>query len=80
LVGVSRGLLGVGWALVDACGGTDVGDPGPVEGLSRNTSMTTGAATAADATATSAIIACFVRYHGAGRGRNVNVLVFEARS
>ena len=63
-----------GWALVDACGDTDVDSSGPVAGLLGNTSKTTGTATAADATATSAIVACLVRYHGRGGGLNVSVL------
>jgi hypothetical protein len=72
--------MGTGWALVDACGATDVEGAGLVEGLSGNTSRTIGTATAADATAISAIVACLVRYHGGGGGLNVKVLVFEARS
>jgi hypothetical protein len=69
-------LLGDGWALVDTCGATDVDCWGPVEGLLGNTSKTIGTATAA---AISVMVAGLVRYHGAGGGRNVNVLL-EARS
>jgi hypothetical protein len=53
---------------------------GPVAGPSGSTSMTIGAATAVDAVATSTIVACFVRYHGAGGALNVSVLLFEVRS
>jgi hypothetical protein len=80
LTGVGSALLGVGCGVVDACGATDVDSSGPAAGLSRNTSMRTGRATAANATATSAIIACLVRYHGARGGRKVSVLLSEARS
>ena len=73
-------LLGDGWALVDTCGATDVDCWGPVEGLLGNTSKAIGTATAADAAAISVMVAGLVRYHGAGGGRNVNVLLLEARS
>ena len=74
-------MLGDGWAaVVDACGATEVDWPGPVEESPGHTSKTRGTATAAAATAMSAIVACLVRYHGAGGGRNVSVLLFEARS
>jgi hypothetical protein len=42
--------------------------------------MTTGTATAADAAAISAIVACLVRYHGCGGALNVNAVTVEARS
>jgi hypothetical protein len=71
--------VGAGWALVDACGETDVDSPGLLAGLG-HMSTTTGTATAADAAAISAILACLVRYHGDGGARNVNALLFEARS
>jgi hypothetical protein len=72
--------VGVGCALVDGCGATDVDFEGPVAGLLENTSMTTGTATAADAAAINAIVACLVRYHGCGGALNVNAVSFEARS
>jgi len=80
LVEVGAAVLGVGWALVDACGATDVDPSGPAAGPLRNTTMTTGTATAAAAAAMSAIVACLVRYQGLGGGRNVNELLSEARS
>ena len=80
MVGVGWMLLGAGCALVDACGATDVDSSGPVAGLLRSTSMTTGTATAADAAAISAIVAALVRYHGRGGGLNVSVLLFGVRS
>jgi hypothetical protein len=72
--------VGAGWALVDACGERDVDPPGLLAGLLGHTSTTTGTATAADAAAISAILACLVRYHGDGGALNVNALLFEARS
>jgi hypothetical protein len=72
--------LGAGCALVDACGAIDVDSSGALWVLPRNASMTSGTATTADATAIMAIVACLVRYHGAAGGRNVSVLVSEARS
>ena len=74
LIGVGEALLGAGWAVVDACGATDVDCSGPVAGPSGGTSMTIDPATAADALAISTIVACFVRYHGAGGALNVSVL------
>ena len=74
LIGVGEALLGAGWAVVDACGATDVDCSGPVAGPSGRTSMTIDPATAADALAISTIVACFVRYHGAGGALNVSVL------
>jgi hypothetical protein len=53
---------------------------GPAAGLLRKASRTTGTATAAQATATSAILAGLVRYQGGGGDLNVNALLFEARS
>jgi hypothetical protein len=72
--------VGAGCALVDTCGETDVDSPGLLAGLLGHTSTTTGTATAADAAAISAILACLVRYHGGGGGLNVNALLFEGRS
>jgi hypothetical protein len=80
LVGVGSALLGVGCALVDGCGATDVDVEGSVAGLLDNARKTTGTTTAADATAMSAIVACLVRYHGGGGALNVNPPSFEARS
>ncbi|HXO50049.1 MAG TPA: hypothetical protein VN888_03260 [Mycobacterium sp.] len=80
LVGMGAAVLGVGCALVDARGATDVDSPGPVAGLLRNTNMTTGTATTAAAAAISAIVACLVRYQGNDGGRNVNELIFGERS
>jgi hypothetical protein len=79
LIGAGAALLTAGW-IVDGCGATDVDGPGVVDELSGNTSTTIGTATAAAATATSAILACLARYHGAGGARKVNVLVSDARS
>jgi hypothetical protein len=74
-------LMGAGWTLADGCGATDVVDSaGSVAGLLGHTSTTIGTATAADAPASKAIVACLVRYHGDGGGLNVSALVFEARS
>ena len=73
-------LVGVGCAVVDTCGATDVDFEGSVAGLLGNTSKTTGTTTAADAAATSAIVACLVRYHGCGGALNVNPQLFEAMS
>lgn len=72
--------MGAGWALVDACGETDVDSSGSVAGLLGHTSKATGTATAADVAAISAIDAFLVRYHGRGGVLNVNPLLFEARS
>jgi hypothetical protein len=80
LVGVGSALLGVGCTVVDGCGAADVDVVGSVAGLLDVASKTTGTATAADATAMSAIVACLVRYHGGGGVRNVNPPLFEARS
>jgi hypothetical protein len=77
---VGCALVGAGWALVDVCGETDVDSPGLPAGLLGHTSTTTGTATAADAAAISAIVACLVRYHGGGGALNVNALLFDARS
>jgi hypothetical protein len=79
MIGVGVAVRGVDGAVVDVRGTTDSGASGPV-GLSRNTSMTIGTATAADPAAISAIAARLVRYHRRGGGRNVNVLLSEARS
>jgi hypothetical protein len=76
---VGWALLGAGWAVVDACGATDV-SAGPVAGLRGHASKTTGTATVAAAAVMSAIRASFVRYHGGGGDLNVNELMFEARS
>jgi hypothetical protein len=73
-------LLGAGAALIDGRGATDVGSTGPAAGSLRKVSRTTGTATAAQATATSAILAGLVRYHGGGADLNVNALLFDARS
>jgi hypothetical protein len=78
LIGVGL-ALGAGWALVDACGETDVESRGLFAGLLDNTSKTTGTATAAAAVTINAIVACLVRYHGGGGGLNVNALLVEAR-
>jgi len=80
MTGVGSAPLGVACDVVDACGATDVASSGPAAGLSPNTSMTTGRATTAAAMAISAIVACLLRYHGARGGRNVSVLLSEARS
>lgn len=72
-------LLGAGCALVDVCGATDVDFEGAVAELSGHTRMTTGTATAATK-ATSAIVACLVRYHGCGGALNVSAVSLEARS
>jgi hypothetical protein len=77
---VGAALLGAGCALVDGCGATDVDFEGAVAGLLESTSITIGTATAADAAAISAMVACLVRYHGRGGALNVNSLIFEARS
>jgi hypothetical protein len=73
-------MLGVGWAVVDGRGATDVDCSGPVVVLLGQASRTIGTTTAADAAAMSAIRACLVRYHGGGGVRNVNALLFVARS
>jgi hypothetical protein len=75
LVGLSSAEPGEGSGLVDACGATDVERSGSVPGLPRNTSMTTGTATATAAIST--IVACLVRYHGRGGGPNVRALMSE---
>jgi hypothetical protein len=80
LVEMGAAALGAGWALVDACGATDVDSSGPAAGPVRNTTMTTGTATTAAAATMSAIVACLVRYQGRSGGRNINVLLSEARS
>lgn len=80
MVGVGRTLLGAGWVLVGACGDTEVDCPGLVEELSGHTSKTIGTTTAVAAAAISVTFACFVRCHGGGGDRNVNVLLFGARS
>ena len=80
LIGVGGALLGAGWVLIDGCGATDVDSTGPVAGALRNVSRTTGTATAAQATAMSAILAGFVRCHGGGGDLNVNELLSDARS
>jgi hypothetical protein len=76
LTGGASKVVSAGRTLVDGCGATDVDSAGrfarPVGQMSR----TTGTATAA---AISAIVACFVRYHGGGGALNVNALLFEAR-
>jgi hypothetical protein len=79
LIGVDGELLAAGWVLNDG-GDTDVGATGLVAGVLRNVSRTIGTATAAKATATRAILACLVWYHGRGADLNVNELLFEARS
>jgi hypothetical protein len=71
--------LGAGWAVVEGRGATDVDCPGPVEELPGQTSSAIGTATAAEATAISAILTPLLRYHGSGGARKVNVLLFEAR-
>ena len=80
MVEVGRTLLGAGWVLVGACGDTEVDCPGLVVELSGHTSTTIGTTTAAAAAAISATFVCFLRYHGGGGDRNVNVLLFGARS
>jgi hypothetical protein len=80
LVGVGCALLGAGCALVEVCGATDVDFEGAVAWPPGHTRMTTGTATATDAAAISATVACLVRYHGCGGALNVNAVSFEARS
>jgi hypothetical protein len=77
LVGLSSAEPGAGSGLVEACGATDVDRSGSVPGLPRNTSMTTGTATATAVAAINTIVACLVRYHGRGGGPNVRVLMSE---
>jgi hypothetical protein len=80
LIGVGGALLGAGWVLIDGRGATDVDSTGLVAGALRKVSRTIGTATAAEATAMSAILACLVRYHGGGGDLNVNELMSDARS